>query len=526
MREQTVRSGARACLEQYREAIKAHLGRVCVSDEHIELQAERAAALALALRNPGAVLLDDPVGTGKTPIALTVATLLLEHAVEYALVVVPSERIARQWRDRGRMLRHLGVAPNGSKGAARWRRGCLVVTTRSKLPRKLGQGQQADSTLVIVDEAHRGLQSKKNRAFEAVSKLVQGTRLLLVTATPLQISTIGFVEMLRLSSAHTAADGLGSVLEYSKHVRRLLHAWHHEPTANSKRAKSELKRVQEALPDAERALSPHRPDIRLAERMKVPRPPKLRRDLIKISDEEWMNAYHVAQVVPELVQSGKGDMFQRRLVSSSESFIGGMAGRDLKKRVEEGDDAQRRLHALLCKRLGRQTAHPKVMATCRWVTDRVKQKRHVLIFCVFKDTQAALAQALKESLPAETVYLLHQEISDSLRQRFRASPGRTNPPAVLVVRDNLSESIDLDGGNPCVVHHDLPWNPVRLTQRYGRVVRISSEFQPVEPADVFIPILDTEVDRRMFDVMKRRCQLIRQILPNSHGPHEDGGRFP
>lgn len=71
-----------------------------------------------------------------------------------------------------------------------------------------------------------------------------------------------------------------------------------------------------------------------------------------------------------------------------------------------------------------------------------------------------------------------------VKARFREPKGA---PLVLVVRDNLSESIDLDGGRPCLVHHDLTWNPARMAQRYGRVVRICSGFQPVSPRGPLLP---------------------------------------
>ena len=44
----------------------------------------------------------------------------------------------------------------------------------------------------------------------------------------------------------------------------------------------------------------------------------------------------------------------------------------------------------------------------------------------------------------------------------------------MVVTDKLSESIDLDGGEPCIVHHDLAWNPIRWVgaSRRAPLVRV------------------------------------------------------
>ena len=82
----------------------------------------------------------------------------------------------------------------------------------------------------------------------------------------------------------------------------------------------------------------------------------------------------------------------------------------------------------------------------------------------------------------------------------------------MVVRDNLSESIDMDGGHPCVVHHDLVWNPVRWDQRMGRVIRASSGFVPVADEDIYLPVLDVAADRRLYDTMRKRRDLSGHVL--------------
>jgi hypothetical protein len=51
-------------------------------------------------------------------------------------------------------------------------------------------------------------------------------------------------------------------------------------------------------------------------------------------------------------------------------------------------------------------------------------------------------------------------------------------------RADLSESIDLDGGKPIVIHHDLAWSPVRWTHRMGRVARASTGFKGPSRKDI------------------------------------------
>lgn len=517
MREDSLRKSARKLLEDYRTAQSAKR----ITLPQLDLQAERAAKLTMGLRHQGMMLLDDPVGTGKTPVSLCVAKLLFDNSqIDHALVVTPSDRVARIWHRRAKLL---GLIPNDerwSTGIKRWRADRLVVATQRTVPGNIYKHQDPSRTLVIIDEAHRGLSNEETVAFQGIQPLVKGTRVLIVTATPLQISPGGFLNMLTVG-----LDGSGKgklippIQSYAKAIKNLLAQWEQErDTTESEEGVTTLR------PAFEKALSPYRlPAYQHYDEKNIPR---LRADHVRLDGAApWLRAYHVAQLVPELLHDGKGDMFQRRLVSCSEAFWNGSAGKLLRKQAVDCAEISH-LADQLCDRLGSADQHPKVKATCDWVVRRASSRmapRHILIFCVFQETQEVLGQTLQRLLGEESVYCPNDQIQGEWADRFRTPPTKTNPPIVLIARDNLSESIDLDGGRPCIVHHDLPWNPARIQQRYGRVVRISTGFQRVEASDVFVPVLETEVDRRMFTTLVHRCLMIQRLLPSRHGliPHPD-----
>jgi len=125
-------------------------------------------------------------------------------------------------------------------------------------------------------------------------------------------------------------------------------------------------------------------------------PATLRRDTVKVS-ADWQEAYHVARVVPELVDTGKGDMFNRRLLSCSEAFWNGTAGHALQEKAKESPRVAT-LAQQLERRLGHGCGHPKVNATADWVAQRLRKGRHVLVFCVFLETQQVLAEAIASKL--------------------------------------------------------------------------------------------------------------------------------
>lgn len=512
MRENELQRRALQLLKGY---CSAQGERCQVTTEQLEVQADRAAALTMGLRAPGMMLLDDPVGTGKTPVSLCVAKLLYEKTeIDHALVIVPSERVAKIWHARGKLL---GLVPDDerrSTGRKRWRSDRLIVATQKTVPRGIYERLERSRTLVIIDEAHRGLSKEETEAFQAVAPLAQGTRVLLVTATPLQISPAGFLNMLTIGLDGSRKGKLIPPIEaYAKKVKKLLDLWRNEADTNGTEEE-----VRELRPAFERALVPYRlPPYPHYDEDNIP---KLRDNRITLSDADaWVRAYHIAQVIPELLGDGKGDMFQRRLVSCSDAFWKGHAGSRLQKAAEE-HPAVRTLADQLQRRLGVGIAHPKVKATCDWVVNRVTARakpRHVLIFCIFQETQEVLGQELGRLLGEDSVACPDDGVRRDWCERFQQEPSRTVKPLVLIVRDNLSESIDLDGGHPCIVHHDLPWNPARIQQRYGRAIRISTGFQPIKPADVYIPVLDTEIDRRLLETLVHRCELIQRLLPSRHG---------
>ncbi len=67
---------------------------------------------------------------------------------------------------------------------------------------------------------------------------------------------------------------------------------------------------------------------------------------------------------------------------------------------------------------------------------------------------------------------------DAVLQRFRPGGGAA-PGEVLVTTDVSSEGLDLQGAGR-VVHYDLPWSPLRMAQRTGRIHRPGSLHANVE----------------------------------------------
>jgi hypothetical protein len=482
-----------------------------MSEELLSVQARRAALIKTRLGAGTALLLPDPVGTGKTAVTLVAAGMLLEAgAIRRVLVVVPNAAVKKVWQDRIKWL----VSPVTRRPLAGKP---FRVVTRKQLS-TLRKPVKPHDILVVVDEAHRGLQAE-GEFHERLERWSSGCQVLLVTATPFLLSSQGLMTMLKVGKG-TGDNGRAPVEAYGASVTTLAREYRAavlrsaiEPTSEPavvaavEEAAKKKAAAQKVL--RQRILAPDHGLDRLRGH-----PPTLKRDALDVS-REWQEAYHVARVIPELVGTGKGDMFNRRLLSCSEAFWSGTAGRALRKKATLSEPVAA-FTAELELALGLRARHPKVDATARWVASHVEQGRHVLVFCVFAETQATLRLAIEKRIAATRAASVAAppgaQIPPATAERFR------NPdadPLVLIVQDRHSESIDLDGGHPCLVHHDLPWTPARVTQRWGRVVRAGTGFKKVHQADIYVPVLKLDADIRLFDTVKARSGIGDVLLPRS-----------
>ncbi|HSG81682.1 MAG TPA: helicase-related protein, partial [Gemmatimonadota bacterium] len=117
--------------------------------------------------------------------------------------------------------------------------------------------------------------------------------------------------------------------------------------------------------------------------------------------------------------------------------------------------------------------------------------RKLLIFTEFRDTARYIYNQLKDrpfvgQVDSERARLgLERASRAEVIERFAPrSNNRPEPPArervdILIATDVLSEGLNLQDAS-AVVSYDLPWNPVRLMQRIGRIDRLGAVHDTVE----------------------------------------------
>lgn len=100
-------------------------------------------------------------------------------------------------------------------------------------------------------------------------------------------------------------------------------------------------------------------------------------------------------------------------------------------------------------------------------------RRKILIFTEPKDTLEYLqAKISARTGDPESVVVIHGGVA---REARRAAIARFNSDPVvrvMIANDAAGEGVNLQRGAHLMVNYDLPWNPNRLEQRFGRIHRI------------------------------------------------------
>jgi ERCC4-related helicase len=156
--------------------------------------------------------------------------------------------------------------------------------------------------------------------------------------------------------------------------------------------------------------------------------------------------------------------------------------------------------------------------------------RNVLFFTEYKSTQSSLMGLLQQKYGNDCVTFINgdnaaygvknqQGIFSDLRLSRDAAVDKFNNGLVrfIVSTEAGGEGIDLQDNCFSMVHVDLPWNPMRMHQRVGRLNRYGQQ-QPVEVITLRNP--DT-VESRIWDLLNAKLNTITDALSEVMDEPED-----
>jgi len=104
--------------------------------------------------------------------------------------------------------------------------------------------------------------------------------------------------------------------------------------------------------------------------------------------------------------------------------------------------------------------------------DSYGNRRKLIIFSEHRDTLNYLVEKLRTLLGrAESVVAIHGGMPRDERRKMQEAFTQDKNVLVLVATDAAGEGINLQRAH-LMVNYDLPWNPDRIEQRFGRIHRI------------------------------------------------------
>ncbi|MBW8191815.1 DEAD/DEAH box helicase family protein [Neiella marina] len=142
---------------------------------------------------------------------------------------------------------------------------------------------------------------------------------------------------------------------------------------------------------------------------------------------------------------------------------------------------------------------PKAEAFQKMITTKQRlENRKIIIFTTFRHTIAYLKDKLEEN--GCRFGVIHGAISDEERRdiRYRFSLPSTEPSCVDVL---LSSEVGCEGLDfqfcDCLFNYDLPWNPMKVEQRVGRIDRYGQQSEAVAIVNFITPeTVDADIYER------------------------------
>ena len=265
--------------------------------------------------------------------------------------------------------------------------------------------------------------------------------------------------------------------------------------------------------------------------------------------------YVVTTLFLQEISGDDDDIFEELLAQSSEhSDAADYDVERLKKAVIHDRNLLKRLAKSATSITVRSDAKLKVLAdVLRDIADQAEneasdavdeaQKRKVLIFSYFSDTIQWIYEFLAKEIEhdAELAPYRNRLAAVSGSQDFgriskeravlgfapvsmQAGPGSdTDRYDILVTTDILAEGVNLQQCRH-IINYDVPWNPMRLVQRHGRIDRINSPHRRVFLRTIFpVDRLDQllNLEQRILGKLALAAASVGVETPIEEGAHGD-----
>lgn len=139
----------------------------------------------------------------------------------------------------------------------------------------------------------------------------------------------------------------------------------------------------------------------------------------------------------------------------------------------------------------------------RYLAEHPEEK--IIVFSYFRGTLVYLHERLsEEGIGSQLLMGGMRESKSEVIDRFRDDPSKS----ILLSSEVASEGVDLQFSR-VLVNYDLPWNPMKVEQRIGRIDRIG---QRAEKISIWNLCYSDTIDQRIYDRLYVRLGVFQRAL--------------
>ncbi|MBD62347.1 hypothetical protein CL645_05825 [bacterium] len=472
----------------------------------------------------GRAILADEVGLGKTIEAGMILTeYILRKEASSVLIVVPSG-LTEQWREE--LLDKFNISIPVVDGRVGYslnqflKNNSMVVTSLAYAKRE-GYREaffEKKWDIVIIDEAHH-LKNVNTMNYKFVKSL-KAKKMLLLTATPLQNSLVELFNLVNLVSPHAI-----NISEMSKRFSKNF----------NKKTIEALKSILKSL-----MVRSRRSDIRgvgeLPPRKAETLGVSLSESYLKLYDK--VSEYAVNGYKKSITNNNSSYIFylmtlQRMLTSSKNSFVSSLKKRrkrllEIKSNLDPSKPKEVLDFLPISKKKNNKKtlerelnleidAISEMLKECQGVSDVNKmdvllmflknqykkdKASKILIFTEFLKTQDSICEILKKSGFDVQVYRGGMSVGEKNEIIENFQKGQ-----ILVSTEAGSEGRNLQFAN-IVVNYDLPWNPMKIEQRIGRVHRLGQKKEVL----IVNLIAKKTIEDHLIKILEKKLDLFKNTI--------------
>jgi SNF2 family DNA or RNA helicase len=461
---------------------------ICLEDiavDHYDHQLDTARRALRDMR--GRALLADEVGLGKTIEAGIIMKELIERGLAQTILVLTPASLTEQWREElenkfREPFTILDAAADwrGVAGATagRW----IVSLDTAKQTNRAAVLLERDYDLLIVDEAHK-LKNRSTVAWRFVNQ-IRKRYVLMLTATPVQNDLTELYSLVTILSPGHLGTVRGFRRQYfdqrdgrqprnAPALRRLL---------NDVMIRNQRSKVTVRLPPRRAAvyhLNLSEPELELYRQVT---------QYIREEFQQEAGSKHLRLVLLTL---------QRELCSSPQAVVG-----TLEKLVSDAqypEATRRRLTAFLA--LAQTIGESRKLNAVREILDRFPGK-----FLIFTEYRHTLEQIVSQ-LRAWNIAAAPFHGGMNVFQKEDAVRAFEKETRVLVSTESGAEGRNLQFCHQ-LINYDLPWNPMRVEQRIGRLHRLGQKHE----VSIFNLSSNETVESHILDLLAYKIRMFELVI--------------